>query len=103
MNRDPRTDVATRDSVLKLLSETELARVSTAESSPPLPEGEEYLDLEHVERGVRRAPETVAATALVLPRKSLPPKTWSRIVAHLVAHGGRANPAGVSPTPPRIP
>ncbi|MGD0835557.1 MAG: hypothetical protein ABSB49_02810 [Polyangia bacterium] len=84
------TELVTRDSVLKLLSEEELAQVSTAESAPPLSDGEEYLDLEHLERGVRRAPEVVPPTALVLPRRSVQEKRWNRILAHLARHDQQA-------------
>jgi len=56
MNNDLRTETVTRDNVLKLLSDDEVASVSTAETAPRLLDGEEYLDLEHLDRGVQRQP-----------------------------------------------
>jgi hypothetical protein len=37
------------------LSNDEIAKASTAESASVLTEGAEYLDLEHLNRGVQRA------------------------------------------------
>jgi hypothetical protein len=83
MNSEARTEFVTRDSVMKLLSDDEVARVSTAETTFRLADGEEYLDLEHLDQGVRRAPGTATPIAHMLPRKSVNDKTWSRILAHL--------------------
>jgi hypothetical protein len=91
MNPNRQTEVVTRDSVLRLLSEKELAHVSTAESGPSLPDGEEYLDLGHLERGVRRALEKVPPTALVLLRRSVHEKRWNLILAHLARHMPKAS------------
>ncbi len=90
MNSRTRTEVVSRDGILKLLSEKEVAQVSTAETGPRLSDGDEYLDLEHLEQGVRRAPEMAAPTDLVLPRKSVHEKTWNRILAHLATHDQQA-------------
>ena len=49
-----RAEVA-RENILKLLSDEEVAKVSTAEAASGLTEGTEYLDLEHLEQGVQRA------------------------------------------------
>jgi len=43
MNNDLRTENVTRENVLKLLSDNEVASVSTAETAPRLLDGEEYL------------------------------------------------------------
>jgi predicted metalloprotease len=45
----------TRDTILKLLSEEQVARISTAETMPALSDGAEYLDLENFDRGVQHA------------------------------------------------
>lgn len=55
MKHDDRDRYLTRERVLNLLSDDEIARVSTAESGPRLEYGEECLDLEALERGVQRA------------------------------------------------
>lgn len=85
MMTDKRSDYTTRDSILKLLSNDEVARVSTAEMAVHLGEGDEYLDLEQLGRGVRRAHASDQPMASVLPRKAVLPETWSRILTELEA------------------
>ena len=48
----------TRDTILKLLSDEENARVATGEAGARLSEGDEYLDLLHLDQGVRCGPTT---------------------------------------------
>ena len=48
-----RAEVA-RDNILNVLSDEEVAKVSTAETASGLTEGAEYLDLEHLDRGPTR-------------------------------------------------
>lgn len=87
MNPEKRTAYVTRASILELLSDEEVARVSTAESSTRLVQGDEYLDLEKLDRGVHHASSGADVTPLgrVLPRKSVHPQTWSKILTHLEA------------------
>jgi hypothetical protein len=74
----------TRDNILKLLSNEEIAKVSTAEAASRLTEGGEYLDLEHLDQGVQRAkPASKVTMGHVLPRSAVCNETWSKIVAHL--------------------
>jgi len=76
----------TRDSILKLLSNEEVARVSTAETAAKLSPGEQYLDLEHIEQGVRVATQTQAmSTANLLPKRSVADDTWRKILTKLAA------------------
>ena len=55
MKSDMRTENIARESVLKLLSDDEVASVSTAEAAARLLDGEEYLDLGQLDRGVQQA------------------------------------------------
>ena len=67
-----RASEVARDAILKLLSDAETARVSTAEGSSGLVEGAEYLDLEHLDQGVQRAKAaTAVAMGHVLPRSAV--------------------------------
>lgn len=87
MNSDKRTEYVTRDTILKLLSDEEVARVSTAETAVRLAEGEEYIDLETPDQGVHRADGGKAVPmGHVLPRKAVHEKTWRDIVSLLSAH-----------------
>lgn len=74
-----------RHAVLALLSDEEVARVSTLESGPPLALGEEYIDLARPERGALRVQASDAiAMNDVLPRSAVSAETWSKIL--LAAH-----------------
>ncbi len=83
MGSDRHTEFVTRDSILKELSEDELKSVTKAESEARIRPGEEYLDLERLDEGAQRGPNTTTAMANVLPRRSVRPETWSRIMAHV--------------------
>jgi hypothetical protein len=87
MKADKRTEYITRDTILRLLSDDEVARVSTAETAARLAEGDEYVDLEAPDQGVRRVLGSEAVPmGHVLPKKSVREKTWRQIVALLSAH-----------------
>ncbi len=83
MKTDMRSENTARESVLKLLSDEEVARVSTAETAARLLDGDEYLDLDHLAHGVRRAPGATTPMGSVLPRKVVHESTWSKILAQL--------------------
>jgi hypothetical protein len=89
MNHDQKLAYTIRNNVLKLLSEEEVARVSTAESAAALVAGDEYLDLEQLEQGVLRAPGPSTPMGRVLPRKAVGDPTWRQILTQL----GESNPA----------
>jgi len=76
-------EFVTRDSILKELAEDELKSVKKAEREERLQPGEEFLDLERLDAGVQRGPNTTAAMADVLPRRSVRPETWSRIMSRV--------------------
>lgn len=79
-----RTEYITRDRILKLLSENELAAVSSLETAKRLASGDEYLDLAHLDQGVRRATGTAKPRATLLAKKSVSDATWTKILAQLV-------------------
>ena len=85
MNSNRRTEYLARESILKFLSDDEVASVSTAETAARLVEGEEYLDLEKLDAGVQQALEKNVPMGRVLPRKAVPETTWRRILTQLAA------------------
>lgn len=85
-----RDSYVTRDAILKLLSDDEVASVSTAETAPRLLDGEEYIDLEQLDGGVRRAILHLPSMGSVLPRKSVQSDTWTKVVAELASLHTRA-------------
>jgi hypothetical protein len=84
MKSDARTEYVTRDSILKLLSDDEVGKVSKAETAPQLMADDEYLDLEQLERGVQRAGGKATPMGHVLPRKAVHENTWRKILTLLV-------------------
>jgi hypothetical protein len=85
MSDAEREEQFARDSILKLLSDEENARVSTAEAAFRLTEGTEYLDLEHLDRGVQLAKAATAKATMgrILPRSAVSEKTWRNILEQL--------------------
>ena len=85
MKTDRENEQVTRESVLKLLSDAEVAKVSTEETTPRLLDGDEYLDLNRLDRGVLRAHGPDAPMDSVLPRKAVHADTWSKLLTRLAA------------------
>jgi hypothetical protein len=86
MNHDRRTETITRDTLLRLLSDDEIARVSTAETGC-LAAGDEYVDLGEPDKGVCRADgSTTTPMGRVLPRAAVQERTWREIEILLAAH-----------------
>ena len=84
MNEAKYAELVTRDTILKLLSNEEVARVSTAETASRLAEGEEYLDLEHLDQGVQHAKaRTTVTMGHVIPRRAVRDETWRKICERL--------------------
>jgi hypothetical protein len=73
-----------RDSILKILSDEEVARVGMTKTASKLAEGDEFIDLMQIELGVQRAG---ASSQLpdVLPRKAVHENTWRKVVTNLTA------------------
>jgi hypothetical protein len=81
MNVDRHIANQTRREILSLLSDNELGAVSSAEEKR-IPEGDEYLDLEHLELGVLRA-EPGTPHEHALPRTAVSDATWAKILTVL--------------------
>jgi hypothetical protein len=75
----------TRDMLMKLLSDDEVAKVSTAQTAIRLADGDEYVDLEYLEKGVQRALQFARVEPMgnVLARSAVQESTWTKIVALL--------------------
>jgi hypothetical protein len=87
-----RAEYETRHEVLELLSDDEIARVSTREAGSALDPGDEYLDLKHLKSGVRRmTAETHVKLGDVLPRSAVNDETWSAICARLAERASRTS------------
>ena len=85
MKSDEQTEYVTRDRILKLLSDDEMGKGSTAETAAHLTAGDEYLDLEQLERGVQRAGGKATPMGRVLSRKAVHEATWGKILTLLAS------------------
>jgi hypothetical protein len=87
MKNEKRSEYFTRDSIMKLLSDDELASVTTAESAGSLADGDEYVDLEQLDQGVRTASGVTEAIPMgrVVARKAVHTQTWIEVVAQLAS------------------
>lgn len=89
MNSSKRTDLMTREKLMKLLSDTEVASVSNAEKASGLTNGDEFIDLEEIKKGIQFASaKTKTPPGQVLSKKSVHAKTWSKIVKELQSSSG---------------
>ncbi len=76
----PKSEPVTREAILMLLSDAEMARLRAMEAGPPLREGEEYVDLENLAKGISRVyATTTLAVRHILPRAAVRRTTWSEI------------------------
>ncbi len=82
MKNATRQQYVTRNDIMKQLSDVEVTHVSTAETATQLAEGDEYLDLAQLERGVQKACQASQPTmGHVLPKKAIPASTWKKLIA----------------------
>ncbi len=80
MSLDPKKQAVTREAILALLSDAEVAKVSRAEGEPRLVEGDEYVDLEDPSAGVRQVHAHSARPRKALPRSAVSDATWGKIL-----------------------
>ena len=82
MKSDTRDMFTSRETILKLLSDEENARVSMSETIA-LSEGDEYIDLTRIDKGVLRADGMATPIGHVLPKKAVQDRTWSKILEQM--------------------
>jgi hypothetical protein len=87
-----RNDLVDRDTILKMLSDDEVASVCTAETKPGLANGVVFIELDHLDRGLQLSAPGLRIMGDVLPKKAVHEKTWKRIEA-LLDHSATANRA----------
>lgn len=88
MTDDLRANHVTRETILRLLSDDEIASASTAETTARPLEGEEFLDLEDLAQGVRSAQWPTPTMSHLLLRRSVRRDTWTKILEQLIAFKG---------------
>jgi hypothetical protein len=83
MQNATRNEYLTRDRIMKLLSDQEVASVATAETAEHLTAGDEYLDLERLHEGVQKAGSSPTPMGRVLPKKAIHESTWGKLLKQL--------------------
>ena len=84
MTTNQKAQYLTRSEILEALSDDEVKAVANAETADSLRDGEAYLDLTHLEQGVRHAGKGSAVrVGRVLPKSAIHDGTWRKIVALL--------------------
>lgn len=83
MTNRERDERVTRQHLLSLLSDDEIAAISAAEAETTLATGGEYLDLTNLDRGVQVAREGANDVGNVVPRSAVPEATWQKLVTQL--------------------
>ena len=84
MTDHARSDLIGRETILKLLTNEETARVSTAETAASIRDGAEYLDLQHIDQGILTAKGgTKVVMGHIVPRDAVSAGTWAKILARL--------------------
>jgi len=83
MHSDPKQTYLARNSILNLLSDAEVAKVSTAEDEDALCYGDEYIDLERLDLGVQKAFGETPPIGRLLPRKAVRDETWVKLLAQV--------------------
>jgi hypothetical protein len=86
VKNNTRSAYITRESILMLLSDDEVAAVATSETATRLPDGDEYLDMEQLDQGVQRAHHTIMPMGRILPKKAVQVDTWKKLLAKLPSH-----------------
>jgi len=80
MSLDAKNETVTREAIVALLSDAEVAKVSRAEGEPRLVEGDEYVDLEDPSAGVRQVHAKSPRPRKFLPRSAVSDATWAKII-----------------------
>lgn len=84
MKPDLLTEYRVRRQVVELLSEAEAARLEKVLSTGILQDNEEYIEVDHVSRGVQRAgPGMLLGRSRLILRRALDADTWSQLVTLL--------------------
>ena len=84
MNESSGAGHAVREAILGILSDEEVAKVSTAEATSVMGAGQEFIDLENLGLGIQRVnAATTVKMAHVLPRKAVSAQTWPKLVDYL--------------------
>jgi hypothetical protein len=98
MKRQPES--VTRETILRILSDEEAASVGSETTSTQIEDGDEFIDLGEIEKGVQRSVGSHRQKNLLL-RKAIHENTWRKVTTDLAARQLAGQPP--APPPPRNP
>ncbi len=85
--------------ILRVLSDKARARLAASKSTTRLAKGDEYLDLDDLERGVQQATGIAEPSGHILPRKAVALTAWRVILARISEDSLRTEAPPASPSP----
>ena len=78
MTTPVRTQLVARENILKLLSDEEIVKASTAQSTSGLADRREYLDLENLDQSIQWVSGlSIVKMDRITSRNVVEPETWS--------------------------
>jgi hypothetical protein len=83
VSENHRQSDANRNAILKMLWNDDIALVGWAKIPARLQRGDEFIDLQLLDKGVQRALRMTAPMGGMLARKAVQANTWLEIVARL--------------------
>jgi hypothetical protein len=84
MKTENEKEYITRQEILDMLSDEEVTKVAIEEEPSRLIEGDEYIDLEHLERGIQQVLGGFKKDSNnVLARSVVRDETWAKIINKL--------------------
>jgi hypothetical protein len=92
MNHSRATPSALRDDVLAFLSDDERRSLAAAPTHR-FAAGDEFLDLEKLDEGVRTAQGSGPPVVGLLPRSAVHESTWKEVLSYLDSMRSRRHPA----------
>lgn len=82
--KDKRQENITREEILDMLSDEEVSMESVAEEPRQLIEGDEFIDLEHLDKGIQEVHfNTKVNPSKVIVRSAIRDVTWDKIIKRL--------------------
>ena len=82
MTTEAKNSNLTREAILDLLTDAEIAKVSRAEGEVRLVEGDHYIDLDDPSSGVHQVQaKTTFAPKRALPQSAVSDASWAKIVS----------------------
>jgi hypothetical protein len=79
--QDKGMSLVRREDILNILSDAELEKVTSMEEPLKLQEGDEYIDLGHIDRGIQEVhAKSNINVGNIIPHSAVKEETWKKII-----------------------